>query len=347
MRRLLRKFLTAKLSAADLFVTAGLAICAFSIAGFGGKHFWVFDLTSHFRLQYAVLLSGLAFGLMVAVFFQRKSTHTLDGSRKAALSVHNPYAVLAIVFVTFGVMNWLLIAPQIWGEMHRVNMNGGRLRVMLINVRTENSDTSAVIRTIAEYDPDLVVIEEIDERWWMALSNSLAYPFRASEPREDNFGIAMLSKHRLEGASITYLGTAEVPSVTARVHVHGRSIAVFGTHPLPPGSAEGTRLRNEQLTAVAELARRTGGTKIVLGDLNTTQWNHAFQNLIENTGLIDASRGFGYQGTWPSFLWPMRIHLDHCLISSDLSVEEFKTADAIGSDHFPIVVDLVVSDVSH
>jgi endonuclease/exonuclease/phosphatase (EEP) superfamily protein YafD len=347
MRPSLRKFATTKLSAADLIITAGLAICVFSLTGLVGENFWIFDLTSHFRLQYAVLLSGLACGLFLSGILQRKPNRSQGVSRKAVLSTGSANAVMAIIFAAFGLLNWLFISQQLWGKKHHLDIDGAALRVMLMNVRTENSDTAAAIRAIAEHDPDLVVIEEIDERWWTALSNSLAYPFHVNEPREDNFGIALLSKHPLEDASITYLGTAEVPSVMARFQVHGRSLTVFGTHPLPPGSAEGTRLRNEQLNAVGELAQKTAGTKIFLGDLNTTQWNHAFEKLIEKTGFVDASRGFGYQGTWPSFLWPMRIHLDHCLISPDLSVVGFKTTDAIGSDHLPIVVDLVIPNASH
>jgi hypothetical protein len=77
MRPSLRNFVTARLSAADLINTAGLTICVFSLTGLVGESFWIFDLTSHFRLQYAVLLSGLACGLFLAGILQRKPNRSI------------------------------------------------------------------------------------------------------------------------------------------------------------------------------------------------------------------------------------------------------------------------------
>ena len=44
--------------AAHATVTAAVvAACLCTAAGFFGRHFWAFDLASHFRVQYFVLLS--------------------------------------------------------------------------------------------------------------------------------------------------------------------------------------------------------------------------------------------------------------------------------------------------
>ena len=300
---LLRNLLTAKMRPWDLLVTAGVTICVFSVTGWAGRTFWILDLTSHFRVQYAVLLTVLTFAFLVKGRFRLWSNHSTPVRSEDGPSHANRNSILAIFFAIFAALNWALVVPRCWGEIHRPDVAGATFKVMLLNVRRQNPDTAMAIRRIAEYDPDVVVLEEIDERCWTALSKTRAtYPFQVSESREDDFGIAMLSKYPFDATTMN-LRSAEVPSITAKVQVHGKDITMMATHPLPPAGAEGTRLRNEQLRAVADFFRGTAGTKILLGDLNTTPWNHAFKDLIKDSGLIDSSRGFGYQPTWPSFLW--------------------------------------------
>jgi endonuclease/exonuclease/phosphatase (EEP) superfamily protein YafD len=110
-----------------------------------------------------------------------------------------------------------------------------------------------------------------------------------------------------------------------------------------PAGAWGTRFRNEHLAEFSEYTRQLSGPSIILGDHNTTPWNHAFKDLLKNSSLLDTSRGLGYQPTWPSFFWPMRIPLDHCLVSSNLTVSQRRVGESTGSDHLPIIVDLVLT----
>jgi endonuclease/exonuclease/phosphatase (EEP) superfamily protein YafD len=84
----------------------------------------------------------------------------------------------------------------------------------------------------------------------------------------------------------------------------------------------------------------------VVGDLDTSPLAPTFQQLLDRTGLIDGARGFGWQATWPDPLpAPLRIRLNHVLHSAELGVTRFEVGEALGSDHLPIVVELVrVSD---
>ncbi len=79
---------------------------------------------------------------------------------------------------------------------------------------------------------------------------------------------------------------------------------------------------------------------IVIGDLNTTVWSNSYQILLSDTGMTNASEGFGFMPTWPTNLIPMMIPIDHCLVSEGFKVIDIRTGEDLGSDHLPLVVEL-------
>lgn len=81
---------------------------------------------------------------------------------------------------------------------------------------------------------------------------------------------------------------------------------------------------------------------ILIGDLNTTSWSYYFKNFIKAMQLVDSRKGFGLQTTWPSILPIMAITIDHILISPDIKVLNHKIGPHIGSDHYPVFVELVI-----
>ena len=80
-----------------------------------------------------------------------------------------------------------------------------------------------------------------------------------------------------------------------------------------------------------------------LGDLNATPWSAHFKRLLRNAKLRNASRGHGIHRTWPVGMWLMRIPIDHALHSVDVAIADFYVGDEVGSDHLPIVVDVIVA----
>jgi endonuclease/exonuclease/phosphatase (EEP) superfamily protein YafD len=212
---------------------------------------------------------------------------------------------------------------------------------MLVNVRTENQRYDLVIASINKYRPALLVLEEVNERWLYELARLRGdFPHAIEQPRDDNFGIALFSRIPLNSNKIVYLGGTEAPSITAQLDVGGRRLTVLGTHPLPPGNSENFRLRNEQLSDAARFVRSQTSCVVVLGDLNATPWSYYFQRFLKESGLTDSSKGRGLHTTWPAGLNPLRIPIDHCLVSPEIGVVNRMTGNNVGSDHLPIVVDL-------
>jgi endonuclease/exonuclease/phosphatase (EEP) superfamily protein YafD len=131
-----------------------------------------------------------------------------------------------------------------------------------------------------------------------ALEHELAaYPHTEAAPRADNFGIALYSRYPINRGEIISVGDAEVPSVIAEIESPVGVFTVIGTHPVPPGSAENSRLRDGQLAQLPELVRNASSPVLLLGDLNVTPWSYAFRRLVRESGLRDSSRGRGVQPT--------------------------------------------------
>ncbi len=303
--------------AALLFLIAAFT-ALFTATGFLGWFWWAFDLTSHFRAQY------LAGALVIAVVhaFRRQW-------RWAGFAV-----VLAAV-------NAAVLLPHMgWVTPTTAAGSGPAVHAVLLNVRTENRQFGRVRDFLRETRPDFAVLEEIDAVWRRELEPLRdLFPYVLAETREDNFGIMLVSRHPLVGPKVVWLGDAEAPSVFARIAVGGTVLSVLGTHPLPPGGRENSRLRNQQLDAAGRFLNQQPGPKILLGDLNTTPWNGHFQRLLAITGLEDSSRGRGYQGSWPSAPFFLRIPIDQCLLSPELRVFRRSIGPDVGSDHLPVIVE--------
>jgi endonuclease/exonuclease/phosphatase (EEP) superfamily protein YafD len=235
-----------------------------------------------------------------------------------------------------------MIVPLFFGK-DRDSTRSVRVRAMLANISRWNLQYDLVRRAIKGANPDILVLEEVHEALLVELADIRElYPYREECPRDDCFGIALWSRLPLEGAAITNLGTAGLPSVHAVARIEGKSVFVFGTHPLPPGGDEYWRHRNAQLDAIPGFLKRTDLPVIVLGDLNATPWCPYFVRLLRDSGLKDTQRGFGVQPTWPSRCPFLQIPLDHCLVSADFAVSNRKVGPYTGSDHYPLIVDLAL-----
>ncbi len=303
-----------------LLAAAGYAACAATALGFLGRFWWFADLFSHFRVQYLV-------GLVVA----------------GALMLLGRQLKTATVFFAFAAANLVCVAPLFFGGEQPVAATPA-LRLMLANVNSNTGDPSRVLAAIAAIDPDVVALEEITPRWMEALAPLRKnYPHVLAEPREDNFGIVLFSKLPLERPRVAEIGGAGVPTLIASVAAGGAPLDIVATHPLPPYGREYSEMRNEQLERLAE-AVDASRPVVLLGDLNTTPWNHYFRRFVERSGLRNGARGHGLQFTWPSFFLPARIPIDHVLCSPSVTVLRLAIGPDVGSDHLPVVAEVALRE---
>jgi endonuclease/exonuclease/phosphatase (EEP) superfamily protein YafD len=313
-----------RITRSGLLTAAGTLAGFATVVGFAGQWWWVFDLASHFRVQYALALS---LGSLVMLAWRQPRW--------------------AAVFAGFALINAALLAPRFLISAETIaGTDGPAFRALLANVHASNRDYERIHQVIAEANPDVIVLLEVTP-WLIGQLADLAdrYPHRIAEPREDNFGIALFSRLPLRNAAVITLGPAGLPSLQAEVEADGRWFTLLGTHPPPPIGATMTEDRNAQLDDLARLARQTRQPLLALGDLNLSPWSPYFAQLLTDSGLRDSAAGRGLQPSWPAGWLPLWIPIDHGLYSDGIQIRHRAIGPDLGSDHYPVIVDFQVADL--
>ena len=312
-----------RVSLSGLLIAVGSVIFGATLAGFAGHLSWVFDLFAHFQIQYLLSMSIVIFLLLVLRRFK----------------------IAMILFVCFAI-NLARVIPYYWPVNSATNPGSGSLRAIALNVNTANEHYELVSKLILEHNPDIFVLTEVNARWIEAMEPLHAtYLHQKCVPREDNFGIALYSKLPFTKCQVVELGQAGTPSISAEFEIHEQTLSVLGTHTLPPIDNAYSRLRNNQIDAVAAYLGSVTGPKILLGDLNLTPWSPYFAALLSTAKLVDSSRGRGLEPTWPTnHIWIGRIPIDFCLVSKEITVTDKKIGADVGSDHFPVIVDFSLTN---
>jgi endonuclease/exonuclease/phosphatase (EEP) superfamily protein YafD len=296
-----------------------LATVASALARFA----WPFELITHFRFQMAACALLL---LAVALLRWRPTAAVL--------------AVLALA------ANGAPLVPYVLGAPVSTAVAGGGITLMSANVHYRNADYAALLEEVRATDPDVLGLLEVDQQWLDALALDAAYPWSVRYPEEGPWGLALYSKLPLRELPA---GREEQPGPRAAIHVElehdGGTVNLVLAHVAAPTTPARADLRNVQLRKIGEhLAATAGKPRILMGDLNITPWSPYYQDLVAQAGLVNAARGFGYVPTWPTGLNPMKIPIDHCLVSQEVGVVSFRTGPAFGSDHLPIVVEVTEVD---
>lgn len=303
-----------------LLSAGGALLCAATLVGFLGSFWWVFELATHFRVQYAVALAAIS-GL---------------------LCWRQPR--LAGVFAIFALVNALILVPRFLPlplEDPLPSQARAVLRVLLANVNSANRDEQRIRDTILKHQADFVVLLEATP-WLLERLSDLAdrYPHRLTAPREDNFGIALLSRQPWQQAKIVSFSAFGLPSIIAEFTDGLRHFTLVATHPLPPVSANAAQDRNAQLTTLAELARQSRQPLLLIGDLNISPWSPYFARLLTDSGLRDSGRGIA--PSWPVGWLALLIPIDHALFSAGIHLKRRITGADLGSDHYPVIVDFQI-----
>jgi endonuclease/exonuclease/phosphatase (EEP) superfamily protein YafD len=284
------------------------------------------DLASHFQVQYfAAAVAGLILCLLL-------------GCRRWAI-----LAGICLIVTAWQVLPWYVSGAST-SAARASEAAGTPVRVLLANVRTSNQRHEDVIALIDRWRPDVVVLQEVNRRWLQAVEPIRAQlPHAVTAPRPDNFGVAVYSRWPLEDARTVYLGPAEVDTIIGVLNADGGRATLVASHPVPPTGRRNARLRNAQLDAIGDSVAEMRGPVLVVGDLNATMWSAPLRRLVDEAHLHNARRGFGVLPSWPAGLPAFaRIPIDQCLCSADIEVKDCMLGEPTGSDHLPLIIDVVL-----
>jgi endonuclease/exonuclease/phosphatase (EEP) superfamily protein YafD len=302
------------LLAVGLPVVSALALAA--------PRWWWADLLVHFRLQYCVL--GVA--LALAAVFWRRASWLLAAALAVALNVAPVRAQLQSVPAPLA-----FAAPR----------DAAQFRIAAANLYFGNTRHAAALRWARESGADVLVFVEVDARWRPALrALTDRYPYVHPQQAHGRTDILVLSRWPIAAPAVESTPTSRM----AVVDVQGpgatwRLLAVHANWPLGPAAS---RARAHDLKAVAATARVASVPVVAIGDFNVSPLSPHFAALLADGRLRDAAAGRGWQPTWPTFLPPLGIRIDHALVSDGVRVNSFRRGRLEGSDHRPIVVDLAL-----
>jgi endonuclease/exonuclease/phosphatase (EEP) superfamily protein YafD len=222
-----------------------------------------------------------------------------------------------------------------------------RIRILVSNVLTPNRQAEKLLALVATERPDVLVAVETDA-WWEQQLSALEqdYPHSLKCPLDNLYGMHVYSRLKLSDAQIQYLVDEQIPSMHMMVHLpQGPQIRLHCVHPMPPSPTENEESedRDAELVMVGKSAAKSELPVIVTGDLNDVAWSTTTRLFLKVSGLLDPRRGRGMFSTfhagYPFLRWP----LDHVFHSDHFVLGSLRRLTSVGSDHFPIMVELVYS----
>ena len=282
---------------------------------------WAAELTSHFRTHYFLLL--LLFTVLFLVGRHR---------RRAGLT-----AVFALV-------NFALIIPFYISPVTAA-ANTPVYRVVSLNVRTYNTEYDTVLTFLNDTQPDFIVLLEARFDWQDALEPlQQAYPYNNLSQSGRYDGTLIFSRFPFANDGIEEIPDSFRPSAVGQFQLTpNQPITIVAAHPRSPMAVGRMEDRNDHMLVLAAELPAQPQPLLLLGDMNTTPWSPIFRVLAKETGLKNGRLGFGIQATWPAPLGALGIPIDHALISPEITIHHFQRGPAVGSDHYPIIVDFSVS----
>jgi endonuclease/exonuclease/phosphatase (EEP) superfamily protein YafD len=307
--------------AAAVLLTLSLLVA--SLLAATARVFWLGDLAVHFPVQYAGL-ALIAFLLFIA------------GRRPL-------WAALALTLAAVNIMNaapGLSTRPPV---IPKGATDPVHVRLVAVNVFYRNHDYARVASFIHDEKADAVVLVEMTADWRRALATVEAqFPYRYRTRGVGSRGVDLWSRLPMKDSAELPLESAGEPAIQATLMASGHPLRVFAVHTSWPVAPASAARRNRQLVLLAQHARATALPLVALGDFNVSPFSPHFRRLLADGNLRSAAAGFGWQPTWPTFLPPAGIQIDHGFVNPAVAVQSFRRGPGNGSDHRPVVMDLVL-----
>lgn len=287
-----------------------------------------------------------------------------------------PWALPCIVLLPWYLLSawrwtWipLLLVAWVFGPIMGFCLNTGsittprgglRLRVMTYNIKWGYRDAPAALDNIAKAQPDVLLLQDAGA----ALDGALR-PLRNYGWHEAAMGqYVILSRYPLTDLEERWI-TPEHTHTCMRCILHaGKTpIVLYDVHLTTPRWAlgavqengaeamgsleENVTVRQIQATMVAAHVEGENGPVILTGDLNAPVQSRACRKLLD-VGLRDAfsETGWGYGFTYGQST-PIQqpfMRIDHLMVSPQWDILSCKVGSPRGSDHTPVIADIVLPD---
>ncbi|HQY88675.1 MAG TPA: endonuclease/exonuclease/phosphatase family protein [Tepidisphaeraceae bacterium] len=266
---------------------------------------------------------------------------------------------LAILSLVLGLV---CIAPYAWNARSKSPppAAGKTIRIFTINAFARNREPQKVVEMIRQANPDLIVFVELTGKTAEKILPQIEedYPHANYATYPSAATIFSRIPFRVEPHAPTNDWNAMRPAIV--FELDGREVALYGVHLLSPSRTLkqesslkliGTlgfamKVNRSQIVGIESILQTSKYPCIFAGDFNFPPYTPSFERLTE-LGLSDAHRmaGTGLGNTWRPIWWkPLapfaRAQLDHVFITNELTITNCEVGPDVGSDHFPVIVDV-------
>jgi endonuclease/exonuclease/phosphatase (EEP) superfamily protein YafD len=295
-----------------------LATCAAALGSLTGTLHWFGDMLAMVADYYVVLLSAL-----LVAFLSLRRWFWASGVG----------AVLLITLALLGAYPALEQPAATPGERN--------LRLLVYNIYHLNPDLAAVVAEVQRADADLVFLMEYSHAVQQQIEPAFAaYPYRLIEPSRFTMGLALFSRIPFETTTVHRSPDTRIPIYEVQLQFDGQPFTFVGGHPWPPQPRWG-QLHRDQMADITAVAARSAGPLIVAGDFNAAPWSFVMRDLAAQADVRHVRAPLDLTKTWrplPFFGLPV----DHVLLSDAWQVTEYRYSAPGGSDHTPLIIDLVL-----
>lgn len=321
-----------------VFFVSVILILASALSLFSDLPYWYSKLLDFPRLQYLVVVIVL---LPLFIVLVRKWNW--------------PAILVACGLAAAIVIQSVRIFPYWFGDKSVPDVaesysEESSLSIMLANVLITNKESANFLNVVRDANPDMVLAMEVNQ-WWLDELEGLKkdYPYFMEQPNDVAYGMALYSKYELKNKQLKYLKHKNVPSFHVRVPLDsGKEIVLHAVHPVAPmpsdkypdnvGEAEVALLK------VGDFVAKEKIPSIVAGDFNDVSWSNTARLLGKDGNLRNVRLGRGLYNTFDANSKIMRWPLDHYFVTKEFKLADLRLLGDIGSDHFPIFAEFVLSE---
>ncbi|WP_201863885.1 endonuclease/exonuclease/phosphatase family protein [Microvirga soli] len=299
-------------------IDAGLSLgTALTVAGLLAPLWPALELINHFR-PFLALGAGLLLILLLGLRSRR---------------------LTATAVVLFAVNLALLIVPALSYGAPEDPAAEPNLRVATLNTWVMRGQANRIMDFIKQTDADVILLQEVGQGDQAAVLDQLAsaYPYVLFDEHSRS-GPALLSKWRWSDSGIIPSGRGRPLAVWARFEQDGRLFEIASVHTANPFE---WRHQPGDIDRLIRFARSRRAPLILGGDFNLTPFSWKLIKLAE---WADLRWGQTFAASWPANRLIPIVLLDHVLVPKGVVLTAVETGPSVGSDHLPVVADLILDD---
>ncbi len=215
----------------------------------------------------------------------------------------------------------------------------GDLRIVSASLRGLNKDMEAAAQRIAQYDGDIIAIQEVSDFPMFIKKLSAITNVKWYSARENSYVIISKFPTTLDASDSKYWNSAKVDTPNG-------PLIIWNIHAAKNFGRPAAN-RSFYVNLLDEFNRYN--PDIILGDFNATPWNYGYRLINKKMTNTHQIAGFGPGATFPArgrsigFLGAFS-RIDHIFIKPEYKAANAFTGNAsLGSDHHPVVADIIVS----